>query len=333
MKVLVLGGTGVISREIVKLLLKNNVEVTVYNRGNRNLYAHHEVEQIIGNKQDGEAFYNQMKNRQFDAVIDMICYDANGAENLLKTFSHNTGHIIVCSSSAAYERPFKILPATEAEGRYTGTSFLYAKNKAQMEIYLEKRFEEDQLPITIIRPSLTFGEGSQNLGVLRQNYGIAHRIKNGKPLVMFGDGTVPVNFTFAPDLAKGFVGVIGKKETFGETYHVTSEEMHLWNDLYEEFGKIIGIAPKIVHIPAELLFKASPKLCEHLYVEKMYPMLYDNTKIRTVIPNFKAEISLHEGLKYILKWFEAESNTIDLEKDQLEDKLVALYERWSNEIV
>ena len=333
MKVLILGGTGVISREIVKLLLKENHDVTLFNRGHAQLPFADDVRQITGDRLQQEEFETSMQKTNFDVVMDMICFNEEDARSTLRAFSGNTNHLIICSSIAAYKRPYKTVPTVEdAEELFDNPVFGYAFHKAEMERYLHKEIADKQLPITIIRPSLTFGPGAANIGVLRQNYGIIDRIKRGKALVMFGDGSTPWNFTFTPDLAKGFVGVMGKPNTYGKAYHITNEDLHLWEDLYLEFGRIVGKETRIVHIPSELLHKAAPNLCAHLHFEKTYAGLFDNAKIKADVPEFESTIGLNQGLQMMVDWYEQEAHTIDPEKDALEDKLVDFYEGWATQI-
>lgn len=329
MKVLILGGTGVISREIVRQMLAGGHEVSVFNRGSKNLPYGGEVEKLVGDRMNRSKFEASMQKTKYDAVIDMICFNADDARSTVRAFGGNTGHIVVTSSIAAYKRPYNSVPTVEArETLWDDPTFGYAFHKAEMEKVLWKSIKEEHLPITIIRPSLTYGPGAANIGILRQNYGIVDRIRRGKPLVMFGDGSTSWSFTFAPDLAKGYVGIVGNPKTFGEDYQVTSEERCIWEDLYLEFGKLVGKPPVIIHIPSELLRKAAPNVCSHLYFEKTYAGLFDNSKIRSVVPDFKADIPLHEGLKTILDWYEAEAHTVDPEKDALEDRLAELYYEW-----
>ena len=239
-----------------------------------------EVRQITGDRLDRDEFESRMRRESFDAVVDMICFNEADARSTAAAFRDNTGQIIICSSVAAYKRPYRTVPTVEsAESLYDDQGFAYAWNKAQVERYLEEEFRSRQLPVTIIRPSLTYGPGAANVGVLRQNYGIIERIRKGKPLVMFGDGSTPWSFTFAPDLAKAFVGVIGNPQTFGQAYHACSEERCRWEDLYLEFGRVVGTEPRIVHISSELLVEADPELFSHLYREKTFPGLFDNAKI------------------------------------------------------
>lgn len=329
MKVLVLGGTGVISREIVKLLLEEDHDVAVYNRGSRELPGAEGIRQIVGDRLDRETFEASMRSESFDAVIDMICFNEDDARSTISAFGESGAQIVICSSVAAYKRPYATVPTVEsAESLFDDPVFGYAFDKAQVERYLQTVIDDGQVPVTIIRPSLTFGPGAANMGVLRQNYGIIDRIRRGKPLVMFGDGSTAWSFTFTPDLAKAFVGVLGNGQTYGEAYNACSEERCRWEDLYLEFGRVLGTEVEIVHISSELLVAANPDLFSHLYFEKTFAGLFDNTKIRSVLPDFRCDISLHDGVKMMVDWFEADANQVDPEKDALEDKLVELHRGW-----
>lgn len=333
MNVLVLGGTGVISRAIVNRLLEKKHAVTVFNRGIRALSFSEPVRQITGDREDRVDFESRMRRESFDAVIDMICFNEADARSTIAAFRDCTDQIVICSSIAAYRRPYRSVPTVEsAEFLYDDPTFAYAYHKAQAERYLDEVIRSQRLPITIIRPSLTYGPGAANVGVLRQNFGIVDRIRKGKSLVMFGDGSTSWSFTFTPDLAKAFVGVLGNSQTYGQAYHACSEQRCRWEDLYLEFGKALGIEPHIVHIPSELLRLADPGLFSHLYFEKTFVGLFDNSKIRSVAPDFVCDISLKDGVKMMVEWFEQEANQVDPEKDAMEDRLVELYAGWKSQM-
>lgn len=333
MKVLVLGGTGVISRDIVNQLMQTDHEVTLYNRGQRSVPFSGEARQITGDRSDRVTFESSMREERFDAVIDMICFNEADARSTVAAFGESGAHIVICSSVAAYKRPYQSVPTVESEELlFDDPVFTYAFDKAEVERYLNTVIAERQLPITMIRPSLTFGPGAANMGVLRQNYGIIDRIRKGKPLVMFGDGSTVFSFTFTPDLAKAFVGVLGNPKTFGQAYHVCSEERTRWEDLYLTFGKVLGCEVKLVHVPSELLVAAKPDLFSHLFFEKTFPGLFDNSKIRSVLPGFTCDITLHEGVKMMVEWFEKEANQVDPEKDALEDRIVEFHAGWKSQM-
>ena len=333
MKILILGGTGVISRSIVDQLLQGNHEVSVYNRGTRSLLFQREVRQIIGDRSDRSRFEQEMRRESFDVVIDMICFNEADARSTVRAFQDNAGQIMITSSVAAYKRPYVTVPTVEsAERLWDDPVFPYAFHKAEMERYLQGVMAAENLPVTIVRPSLTFGPGAANIGILRQNYGIVDRIIKGKPLVMFGDGSTSWSFTFVPDLARGFVALAGNPGAVGEAFHVTSDFRNVWEDLYREFGRIVGIEPRIVHIPSEVLYKAAPSLCNHLYYEKTYAGLFDNSKIKSVAPGYEATISLAEGVRMLYDWFEADAKTVDPAKDALEDRLVAAQQTFADSV-
>ncbi|CAG7631858.1 NAD-dependent epimerase/dehydratase family protein [Paenibacillus allorhizosphaerae] len=333
MKVLILGGTGVISRCIVEQLLAQGHHPVLFNRGTKKELFQDDVEWITGDKNDKDAFQSLMQPHRFDVVIDMISFNASDAGLTVQTFKERASQLIFCSSTAAYKRPFRTIPAQEdAEALVDDPVFPYAYHKAEMERYLHTVIAKGEIPVTIIRPSLTFGIGGANMGVLRQNVNLVHRIKSGKPLVMFGDGTVPWSFTFAPDTASAFAGAAGNERTYGQSYHATNEDLHVWEDLYLEIGKLVGREPQLVHMSSQLLHEANPGLFAHLYYEKQYSGLFDNSKIKRDIPTFRNGITLAEGLDMMLRWFEREGHPVEAEKDRLEDRLVEMYHRFGNEL-
>jgi nucleoside-diphosphate-sugar epimerase len=331
MKVLILGGTGVISRAITENLLALDHEVTHFNRGTKSLSFAKPVEVLTGDRSKQGELEKAVHDARFDAVIDMLCFNRRDAEETVRLFRGRAGQIIITSSVAAYKRPYHSLPIREdAEELFVDPSFGYAFHKAEMERFLWDEIGRDKLPITIIRPSLTFGTGAPNVGVLRQNYGIVDRIRKGKPLVMFGDGSTPWSFTFVQDLAKAYAAVLGNPRAFGEAFHATNDELCRWEDLYLEFGRLAGAEPKIIHIPSELLMKAAPNLCAHLYHEKTFPGIFDNTKLRCAAPSFKTTVGLREGCAALFNWWETQSRAVDPEKDKLEDELAAAYEKFAS---
>jgi nucleoside-diphosphate-sugar epimerase len=333
MKILILGGTGVISRAITEKLMQDGREVVLFNRGTKDSHTPRGVRGLKGDRARPGEMESALGAEKFDVVIDMICFNKKDAEETVRVFRGRAAHIVITSSIAAYKRPYKSLPVREdAEELVEDPVFPYAFHKAEMERYVRDLVSRDKLPITLIRPSLTYGAGAANIGVLRQNYGIIDRIKKGKPLVMFGDGQNPWQFTFVEDLAKAYAGVAGNPKTYGRAYHAASEETVRWDDLYLEFGRLVGKTPEILHIPSELLLKAAPNLCAHLYFEKTYPGIFDNTNIRSAAPGFKATTSFRDGLAGILAWWEKEANTVDPEKDKLEDDLAELYRDFAGKI-
>lgn len=329
MRILIIGGTGVISRAITRELLKRGMEVVLLNRGSKPVEFGRDVRSFVADRHDLEAVHRALGQERFDCVIDMICFNRRDAEQTVALFRERAGHILFTSSSAAYAKPHRSLPTVEtAERLWEDPVFPYAFHKAEMERYLRELVAKDKLAVTIIRPHLTYGAGAANIGVLRQNYGIVDRMRRGKPLVMFGDGSAPISWTFVEDLAVAYAGLAGNPLAFGQDYHATSEEAHIWKDLYMEIGRLIGVEPYLIYVPASILNRAAPNLCAHLYYEKTYAGLYDNSKIRSAVPDFKPAIGLSKGLAGILEWWEREARAVDPAKDKLEDQLAALHDEF-----
>ena len=203
-----------------------------------------------------------------------------------------------------------------------------------MELYLREQIAKD-VPITIIRPSLTFGEGTRNLGTFRQNYNIIHRLKENKPLVIFGDGHHPWTYSFAPDVAAAIVSLVGVKAAIGEAFHVTGDEYTVWEDLYRAFGKLIGVEPKLVYVSSQTLYQVNPDLCAHLLFEKSYAGLFDNSKRHAAVgKKIPCTYNLESGVKLVYESWLKDNLQVDEEKDRYEDawveKILAFEESVKN---
>lgn len=335
MKVLVLGGTGVISRQIVKQAVEANHDVTVFNRGMRkDVVTPKGAKVIIGDRKNKEQFEAQMRALDIDVVIDMISFNVEDAKQLLDLFGEKCKQIITTSSSSAYERPYKSMPAREDQEVLTmDDSFAYGFNKAEMDRYLQTQYGKHNAGITIIRPCLTFGEGSSTVGNFRQNINIARRIEQGKPLVMLGEGVIPWSFTFAPDLAMAYVLACGNENTYNDHFHVTNTEVVVWEDLYRAIGKVVGKEPKFAYISSALLRKMYPSLCTHLNYEKVYCAVFSNDKIQKAIPEYKPQITLEQGMKDLMAWWEEIGLPFDEEKDKMEDDICAAYADFEKALI
>lgn len=322
MKILVIGGTGVISRAIVREGLAEGHEMTVVNRGSRQVDFGGPVTEILADRQDREAFARKMQGAEADVVIDMISFDEADAAQTVEVFGDKAKQLIFTSSTAAYQRPYHSLPIREEAEKLTeDKSFPYGWKKANMERYLYRVMGEGRIPVTIIRPSLTFGEGCANIGVLRQNSNIVHRIRNGKPLVVPGDGTTPWSFTFAPDLAKGYLLSCLNPSAYNQYYHITNTQLVSFEDLYRTVGKILGIEPHFVYVPSKALYETDPAMFAHFWFEKRYPHYFSVEKFRKAAPEYRPEISLEAGMREMIGWWEQQGMPLDPEKDAMEDAI------------
>jgi Nucleoside-diphosphate-sugar epimerases len=334
MKVLILGGTGVISRSIVDKAIDRGFEVTAVNRGSRQLDVAKNVRTITADRKDASAFAAALAHEKPDVVIDMIAFNAEDAKQTVELFRDRAAQIIVTSSIAAYARPYKSLPIREdAESLLAGSDFAYGQLKADMERYLTAEMNKPGAAITIIRPSLTFGPGARNFGMLRQNYNVVQRIKDGKPLVMVGEGVIPWCFTYAEDLAYGFVLACGNERTYNDCFHVVSDEMVVWEDIYRFVGELVGKEPILYNIPSALLREADPAVATHLNVEKVYCSVFSTGKFRKAAPDFKTAWKFKDGLARVIASWEEDKLGVDEAKNAQEDYMCGCWEAFRDNLL
>lgn len=331
MKILILGGTGVISREIVRQGVELGHDITIVNRGSKKSPFEDKIKVIVGDRSDKEAFAKLMADVDADVVIDMICFTPDDAKQTVELFKGRVKQIIVTCSVAGYKRPYKSYPIREEfEELWDDPTFVYGYNKGLIEKYLQEEMKSgSSTAITIIRPSLTFGPGAANFGILRQNRNLVRRIREGKPVVMVGEGVIPWSFTFTPDLAAGFLLACGNEKTYNDYFHVTNTEIVHWEDLYRAVGKAVGKEPKLYYISSHLLREAYPAVCQHLNVEKVYFSVFSNDKFQAAAPEYQPKVSLDEGVKTLVEWWEETDFPYDEEKERMEDEMCALYETFA----
>ncbi len=326
MKLLILGGTGVISRAIVRQAIDKGFDVTMVNRGSRQIGFEASVRTIQADRADKAGFAEKLKAEKPDTVIDMIAFDAKDAAETLRLFRDRAKQIIITSSIAGYARPYQSLPSREDRERpLLDSTFTYGRLKAEMDRYLLGEMQKPGAAITIIRPSLTFGPGARNFGTLRQNYNVVQRIKDGKPLVMVGEGTASWCFTYADDLAQGYILSCGNERTYNEHFHITSDELVIWSDLYRFVGELVGREPVLNYVPSALLREIDGKLMEHLNYEKVYSNVFCCDKFKKAAPEFRPAWRFKDGLAKVIESWEKDGLGVDPAKDALEDKICACY--------
>ncbi len=319
MKVLVVGGTGNISNEVTKKLIDLKHDVTVINRGLRSV--HQGVKTIICDIKDKERYYDEIKNLSFDCVIDMICYKLTDAIFDYEVYKERCKHLIVISSVAAYRRPLRSCPVNIDAPLWETNDFPYGYDKANIEKFFNSKM--DEMNITLIRPSLTFGYGCKNVGVLRQNYNLIYRIENDMPIISFGDGLNPMNYSFAPDVAAGIVLCALDERAYSKTYHMNNGNFQCVDDLYLEMAKYLNKPITLYHLPSELLLEYS-EIFDHINLEKKHIAYFSMEEFFKDFPEFKPEYDLAKGVKLLVDYFN-ETKIIDEEKMKMEDDLVDKY--------
>jgi nucleoside-diphosphate-sugar epimerase len=329
MKVLFVGGTGLISSACSELALKRGLELTILNRARSSKHpAPQGARLLVGDVHTDAA--GLLQDERFDVVVDWIAYTVEDVERDLRLFGDKTAQYVFISSSSAYQKPpahYLITEETPLENPF----WLYSRDKIACEARLMQAYRQDGFPVTIIRPSLTYGPSQIPLaGASWQHpYTVIDRMKRGQPIIVPGDGTSLWTMTWNADFAKGLVGLLGLQGAIGEAIHITSDEVLCWNQITREAGHAAGVEPILAHIASDLIAAYNPGAVGDLIGDKNNSAVFDNSKIKRFVPDFACEVSWAEGVQRAIGWFEADParRTIDGEMNQLWDKIIAGHAR------
>ncbi len=334
MRALFIGGTGTISTAITALAPNYGIELYLLNRGNRPDLIPKGVKVIQADINNEEDVMAKLENQSFDVVADFIAYDTDAIKRDIRLFTGRTRQYIFISSASAYQKPLSSPYIIESTPLYN-PFWEYSRKKIACENYLMEEYRKNGFPITIVRPSHTYGNTSVPLAVHGENgsYSVIERIKNGKKVIVHGDGSSLWTITHNTDFAKAFVGLMGNIHAIGETVHITSDESLTWNQIYEIIGNVLGVKPKIVHIPSDILANYFD-LKGELLGDKTSTVIFDNSKIKRLVPGFTANVRFDQGVRTTLEYISnhPECQTPDPEFDSWTDKMIAAYEAFQNNL-
>jgi nucleoside-diphosphate-sugar epimerase len=331
MKTLIIGGTGLISTAITRELLKRGEEVTLYNRGTRSKVKLEGAKWIQGDRTDYPAFESQMfQAGRFDCVIDMVCFLPEDAQSLVRTFKGRIGQLIFCSTVEVYNKPATHYPINEAEGR--GSISSYGDNKAKCEVILMRSHEHGDFPLTIFRPAYTYGEGDQIINTFRSNSYI-DRIVKGKPIVVPGDGNCLWVTCYRDDVGRAFVAAVCNPKTFGKTYNTTGETWMTWDAFHQGVAQALTApAPKLVHIPTELLSAIAPNHPRPRAEIFSFNYIFDNSAAKADL-GFYPTITWVDGACRTIQWLYEHDQVKPCENDHFEDNVIEAWERLGKKMV
>lgn len=327
MKVLFIGGTGNISTSVSKLCIKKGIDLYLLNRGlHENTIEKAKV--INGDINNLSEIKEILKDHQWDAVVNWIAFNEKDIERDIELFRNKTKQYIFISSASAYQKP-PLNPIITESTPLKNPFWDYSRNKIACEERLNTAYREEDFPITIVRPSLTYDTVIPAAIGGWTEYTIIDRLKKGKKIIVHGDGTSLWVVTHAEDFAKGFVGLLGNQYAIGNAFHITTDEVLTWNQIYETIAETISVEPNIIHIPSDFIVKHESSLMGSLLGDKSYSVIFDNSKIKKYVPDFTATISFKEGIKRTIDWFEAkpERKIIRKETDEMMDRIIHLYEK------
>jgi len=324
-KILFIGGTGRISWWCVDGAIRKGFDVTVLNRGQTGMRPLPEGARFLkGNAREPETVREAVKGLEFDAVVDFVAYTAEDVAFDLDLFRGRTGQYLFISSASAYQTPPARLPILESTPLHNPV-WAYSQNKIKAEDRLVRAYREENYPVTIVRPSHTYDPGS--VPMIGQWTSVA-RMRAGKPVVVHGDGSSVWTLTHARDFTKGFVGLLANPRAYGESFHITSDEAPSWNTIVMTLARAAGgREPRIVHVPSDAIAVVDKAWGDALLGDMAHSLIFDNSKIRRLVPDFVCTMSFAEGAREIIAWFDAHPQwkIVDKAKDEAMDWLAEAY--------
>lgn len=303
---LLIGGTGVISTSITnRLAASGDWNVCLLNRGNRNAGLPANVETIAADITDAAAVKRALGDRKFDTVANFINFFPEQVKRDIDLFAGRTNQYIFISTASAYQKPVTKLPIVESTPLYN-PYWQYSRDKIACEEVLTEAYRRDGFPMTVIRPSHTYGYRNLPLAVQGRNraWQVLERIRLGKPAVIHGDGTSLWVLTHADDFAVGFTGIMGHPLAVGQAFHITSDDVHTWDMIYEYIAAALGVKLNPFHMTSDAIAAQLPDLGAGLLGDKARTVLFDNSKIRSFVPEFSPRIRFADAVRKIVHTFQ-----------------------------
>jgi nucleoside-diphosphate-sugar epimerase len=335
MRILFIGGTGIISTACTALAAARGLEVTLLSRGQHQAQLPAGAKTLIADVND-PALLQQMEHESFDVVVDWVAFTPADIERDLKLFRGRTRQFVFISSTSAYQKPQTHYLMTESTP-LANPHWDYSRNKIACEERLMQAYRKEGFPVTIVRPSLTYGDTQIPLVLnsWEKSYTAVDRMLRGQKMIVPGDGTSLWVVTHNTDFAKGLVGLLGHEQAIGQAFHITSDEVLTWDQLFRIVGAAVGVEPKLVHIPSDFIIACVPEKEGTLIGDKSVSVVFDNSKIKRFVPGYCATTTFAQGVRQSLAWFNADRSRkqIDHQVNATMDKLIAAYEKGMNEAV
>ena len=325
LRVLFIGGSGIISSACARLAVERGVDLYVLNRGaSSNRPVPDEATQLRGDIRDLGSVKAALGSLEFDAVVDWVAFTADHVQADLDLFRGRTRQYVFISSASAYQTPPERLPVTESTP-LRNPYWRYSQDKIACEDVLVRAYREEGFPATIVRPSHTY---DQTTVPFDGGWTALARLRQGKPMVVHGDGTSLWTLTHHRDFARGFVPLLGHDRTLGEAFHITSDDVLTWDQIARSLATAAGVEPRIVHVPSDAIAAADPDWGAGLLGDKAHSLVFDNSKLRSVVPDYRATIPFEQGAREIVAWHDADAarQNVDARLDAVMDRLVETYQ-------
>ncbi len=326
MKILFIGGTGLISTACTELAARQGLDLTLLNRGNKPGSVPAGVKVIQADIKQPDQAREALGDETFDSVVNWIAFKPEDIQRDVELFRGRTGQYVFISSASVYQKPATHYLITESTP-LANPHWQYSRNKIASEEALLRALREEGFPGTIVRPSLTYGKAMIPLAFQSwsKQWTVVDRMLRGLPVIVPGDGSSLWVTTHNTDFAKGLLPLLGNPQTIGHSFHITSDEVLTWDQHYRIVGRCVGVEPQLVHVASDLLSAYEPSQEGNLLGDKAISVVFDNSKLKRFAPGFQATMSLTQGVSRTIQWYRdhPEKQEIDEEFNDLCDRVLA----------
>jgi nucleoside-diphosphate-sugar epimerase len=324
LSVLFLGGSGIISSACSRQAVEQGIDLSVLNRGTSTLRPlPAQVHRLVGDVGDIDSVREAVGRRRYDVVVDWLAFTPDQVRARTDLFRGRVGQYVFISSASAYQTPPERLPVTESTP-LRNPHWSYSRDKIACEDLLTTLYREEGYPVTVVRPSHTYDRTSVPF---EGGWTIVERMRQGKRVVVHGDGTSLWTLTHHRDFARGFVPLLGHPRTLGAAFHLTSDDVLTWDQVARALASAAGVEADVVHVPPDAIAAVDADWGASLLGDKAHSMVFDNSLVRSVVPDFVATTTFEQGAREIVAWHDEEEarRRVDPHVDALMDRLVDRY--------
>ena len=324
LRVLFIGGSGIISSACSRVAVESGIELFVLNRGRSGVRPLPPGATVLhADIREPQSVRDVIKDLDFDSVVEWVAFTPGQVRADVDLFGGRTGQYVFISSASAYQTPPARVPVTESTP-LRNPFWPYSRDKIACEDLLVAAYRERAFPATIVRPSHTYDKTSVPFD---GGWTVPGRMLAGKPVIVHGDGTSLWTLTHHDDFARAFVPLLGHPRTLGDAFQITSDDVLTWNQIAGALAAAFGVTARLVHVPSDAIAAADPDWGAGLLGDKAHSMIFDNAKVRSVVPGWREVIPFEQGAREIADWYLADParQVTDASLDALMDKLAATW--------
>jgi nucleoside-diphosphate-sugar epimerase len=323
LKVLFIGGSGIISSACSWVAVERGIELFLLNRGQTQRPVPPAATVLRGDIRDPASVRDALGELTFDAVVDWLAFTPEHVRASMDAVRERTRQYVFISSASAYQTPPARLPVVESTP-LRNPYLRYSRDKIACEDLLVSAYRDEGFPMTIVRPSHTYDRTSVPFD---GGWTALARMRQGREVIVHGDGTSLWTLTHNTDFARGFVPLLGHPRAIGEAFHLTSDDVLTWDQIAHAFAAAMEVTPRIVHVPSDAIAAVDPEWGAGLLGDKAHSMVFDNSKVRSLVPDYVATIPFHQGAREIVAWHDKESSRrqVNPRLDAVMDSLIEAY--------